>query len=76
LSRHAGRSIAHSILGPSNKIDAKYAAYERLLHLPTLKYLSGLFTVISLEGLYSKNMVMSQHFSANLKVQSPLLILP
>jgi hypothetical protein len=40
-----------------------------MLHLPTLKFLSGLLTVVSLEGLYSKNMAMSQHFSNNLKVK-------
>ena len=68
LGRHVGRSIACGILGPSEEGDCKYVAFERMLHLPTLKFLSGMLTVISLEGLYSKNMAMSQHFSTNLKV--------
>lgn len=72
LGRHVGRSIACGILGPSEDSGSKYVAFERTLHLPTLKFLSGLLTVVTLEGLYSKNMAMSQHFSNNLKVSLPV----
>jgi MFS-type transporter involved in bile tolerance (Atg22 family) len=48
-------------------LPSKYVAFERTLHLPTVKFLGGLFTVLSLEGLYGKNMGMSQYCASNLK---------
>ena len=69
LGRHVGRSVACSLLGPLEKNgQRKYEAFERTMHMPTVKFLGGVLTVISVEGLYSKNIVMSQHFASNLKV--------
>ena len=63
--------MAYTLLGPIPSTPTtpnKYIAFERTLHLPTVKYLSGLLTVISLEGLYGTDMMMSKFFSSNLKV--------
>lgn len=74
LGRHVGRSIACSLLGPLEKGgQSKYEAFERTMHSPTVKFLGGVLTVISVEGLYSKNIVMSQHFASNLKVDVRLV---
>mmetsp|Transcript_274 Transcript_274/g.332 ORF Transcript_274/g.332 Transcript_274/m.332 type:complete len:2038 (+) Transcript_274:135-6248(+) len=70
LGRHIGRSIAYKVLGELpviGDLPSKYVAFERTLHLPTVKFLGGLFTVLSLEGLYGKNMGMSQYCASNLK---------
>lgn len=52
LGRHIGRSIAYKALGDipvTGDLPSKYVAFERTLHLPTVKFLGGLFTVLSLE---------------------------
>lgn len=75
LGRHVGRSVACSLLGPLEKNgQSKYEAFERTMHMPTVKFLGGVLTVISVEGLYSKNIVMSQHFASNLKVDNCLIV--
>ena len=70
--------MAFTLLGPIPSTPTtpnKYIAFERTLHLPTVKYLSGLLTVISLEGLYGTDMMMSKFFSSNLKVTHSTYIL-
>ena len=75
VGRHIVRSVAYTILGPVPYIPNRYIAFERKMHLPTVKFLNGVLTVICLEGLYGKNMGMSQYLAMNLKVAvSPCML--
>ena len=75
-SRHVGRALGARLVGPNafagtsaggvNKGN-KYFAFEAPLHAPTVRFVGGLLTLLSLEGLYGKNSMMSQYCSSNLK---------
>ena len=75
-SRHVGRSLGHQLLGPEGFADtaaggvnggSKYFAFESPMHLPSVKYLAGMLTLLSMESLYGKNHMMSHYCSSNLK---------
>ena len=68
VGRHITRSAAFKILGPVPNLPNRYIAFERKMHLPTVKFLNGVLTVVCLEGLYGKNMGLSHYFAMNLKV--------
>ena len=76
LSRHVGRAVGAAALGPGAYANtsaggvnggSKYFAFESPMHVPTVRFLGGLLCLLSLEGLYGKNPMMSQYCASKLK---------
>ena len=82
LCRHVGLSLGHQLLGPEAYAGtsaggvnggSKYFAFEAPLHLPSVRYLAGMLTLLSLEGLYGMNQTQC---TFNLQVCSLVLSSP
>ena len=61
LSPHRNTSVNEANGG------SKYAVFEAPIHKPTVKYLVGLLTLLSIEGLYGKSNVAAQCYALNMK---------
>ena len=63
-SRHIGRSLSFA----QTKVSiSRYEIFELPFHLPTIRYLNGTFTLLTMEGLYSKNVMMQRFCAGSLK---------
>jgi hypothetical protein len=66
MAKHVGRELSQ-ILFDTSKVEEVSKIYRCKLHSPTVQYLCGIFTIISIEGLFNRDQSTSFSHAADLK---------